>query len=112
MKLTLNTLINTLVEDAKDRRKSHRRIPLVTVIDKDGWNCGTLSELHPVDLLDQLIQYYSLKEFSSPVIDMIRDPSDEHSNLLDRNIIIRVNWPANSKTHKWSNDSNYGRYSL
>lgn len=104
MSMSIIRLATMLSDDAIDRKSRHRCVPLITIIDSLGMNVGTFYEIRPEDMHDMLINNCNFNEQNSEVIDMIRDPSDEHPNLIDRNIIIRVKWPANSKVHKWSND--------
>lgn len=104
MSMSIMRLATMLSDDAIDRKSRHKRVPLITIIDNLGMNVGTFYEIRPEDMHDMLINNCNFNEHNSEVIDMIRDPSDEHPNLIDRNIIIRVKWPANSKVHKWSND--------
>lgn len=104
MSMSVMRLATMLSDDAIDRKSRHKRVPLITIIDSLGMNVGTFYEIRPEDMHDMLLHSCNFNEQNSEVIDMIRDPSDERPNLIDRNIIIRCKWPANSKVHKWSND--------
>lgn len=107
MSMSIMRLATMLTDDAIDRKSRHKRVPLITIIDNLGMNVGTFYEIRPEDMHDMLLHSCNFNEQNSEVIDIIRDPSDERPNLIDRNIIIRVKWPANSKVHKWSNDPKY-----
>lgn len=107
MSMSVMRLATMLSDDAVDRKSRHKRVPLITIIDSLGMNVGTFYEIRPEDMYDMLLHSCNYNEQNSEVIDIIRDPSDERSNLIDRNIIIRCKWPINSKVHKWSNDSKH-----
>lgn len=104
MSMSIMRLATMLSDDAIDRKSRHKRVPLITIIDSLGMNVGTFYEIRPEDMHDMLLHSCNFNEQNSEVIDIIRDPSDEHPNIIDRNIIIRCKWPVNSKVHKWSND--------
>lgn len=107
MSMSIMRLATMLSDDAIDRKSRHKRVPLITIIDNLGMNVGTFYEIRPEDMHDMLLHSCNFNEQNSEVIDIIRDPSDERPNLIDRNIIIRVKWPVNSNVHKWSNDPKY-----
>ena len=107
MSMSIMRLATMLSDDAIDRKSRHKRVPLITIIDSLGMNVGTFYEIRPEDMHDMLLHSCNFNEQNSEVIDIIRDPSDERPNLIDRNIIIRVKWPVNSKVHKWPNDSKH-----
>lgn len=107
MSMSIMRLATMLSDDAIDRKSRHKRVPLITIIDSLGMNVGTFYEIRPEDMHDMLLHSCNFNEQNSEVIDIIRDPSDERPNLIDRNIIIRVKWPVNSKVHKWSNGSKH-----
>ena len=111
MSMSIMRLAKMLSDDAIDRKSRHKRVPLITIIDSLGMNVGTFYEIRPEDMHDMLLHSCNFNEQNSEVIDIIRDPSDERPNLIDRNIIIRVKWPVNSsKVHKTRQDAFFKRY--
>ena len=102
--MVLHEVINLLCADHENRRRAHKRIPLVTLIDMEGKYLGYYCGLRPLDMANMIIQYTNLNEWKSPVIDIIRDPEDCEHYIEDRDIIIRCKWPMKSDIHRWTRD--------
>lgn len=102
--MVLHEVISLLCVDHENRRRAHKRIPLVTLIDIAGMYLGYYCGLRPLDMADMLSQYTTLNEWNAPVIDIIRDPEDCEHYIEDRNIIIRCKWPMKSDVHRWTRD--------
>ncbi len=100
--MVLHEVLDLLRVDHMNRQHAHKRIPLVTITDLDGKYLGYFVDCRPIDLANIVAQYTSLKEWNAPIIDIIRDPSDDEHQLEDRNIIIRCKWPAKSDVHRWT----------
>lgn len=102
--MVLHEVICLLCVEHENRRRAHKRIPLVTLIDMEGKYLGYYCGLRPYDMSDMIAQYTTLNEWNAPVIDIIRDPEDCEHYIEDRDIIIRCKWPAKSDVHRWTRD--------
>lgn len=103
--LVLHEVIYLLCANQANRRRAHKRIPLVTLIDMEGKYLGYYCGLRPYAMYDMIAQYTTLNEWNAPVIDIIRDPEDCEHYIEDRDIIIRCKWPKKSDVHRWTRDA-------
>ena len=53
--MVLHEVINLLCADHENRRRAHKRIPLVTLIDMEGKYLGYYCGLRPLDMANMLL---------------------------------------------------------